>query len=351
MTAAMEDAAGSTDGPTPGLRAPLAVAGGHDVDLFVRGEHAACERMFADAGWRRLLLPGGEPPGGPFPHLGFDRGKGALQRVNMRTVPPHARGVLARLRDGRRPVPATGGLCVAFVGSDGAGKSTVVQAVTSWLSAHLRVARVYLGSGQGSSSLLRWPLLVAHRLSASRLTGRRGAAGAGADASGADESGADESGAVPARRGLRERFRPLWALVLALEKRGKLRAVFRARQRGAIVLCDRWPQNEILGFNDGPLLGAWQQSPSRWRRALARWERVPYRWAEMHPPDLVVKLVASEAVALRRKPDMSRAEVARRIAAVRALRFGRPARTLVVDADAPLADVLQIVESAIWEEL
>jgi len=337
MTGAMEDAAGSTDGPTTELRAPLAVAGGHNVDLFVRGEHAACERMFADAGWRRLLLPGGEPPGGPFPHLGFDRGKGALQRVNMRMAPPYQRGVLARLRDGRRPVPATGGLCVAFVGSDGAGKSTVVRAVTDWLGRNVRVARVYLGSGRGSSSLLRWPLLLAHRLTAARTP--------------KPDPPRDAPVEAPAQRGLRERFRPLWALVLALEKRSKLRAVFRARQRGAIVLCDRWPQNEILGFNDGPLLGSWEQSPSRWRRALARWERVPYRWAEMHPPDLVVKLVASEDVALSRKPDMTRAEVARRITAVRALGFGRCSRTLVVDADAPLATVLQTVESAVWEEL
>jgi hypothetical protein len=340
MTAAMEDATGPKDSSLRELREMLAAGGTQDLDLLVaHGEFAACERMLADAGWRRLLPPGGEPPGGPFAHLAFDRGQVALRRVHTRTVPPqNARNGLARRRGGQRSVPATGGLCVAFVGSDGAGKSTVVQAVTDWLGAHLRVARVYLGSGQGSSSLLRWPLLLAHRLTASRTP-----------KAGSTKDGA--SGAAPTRRGLRERFRPLWALVLALEKRSKLRAVFRARQRGAIVICDRWPQNEILGFNDGPLLGAWQQSPSRWRRALARWERVPYRWAELHPPDLVVKLVASEAVALHRKPDMTRAEVARRIAAVRALRFGCAPRTLVVDADAPLADVLRIVESAIWEEL
>jgi hypothetical protein len=349
MTAAMEVSPCPTDGPPRALRERLEAASGQDLDLLVaRGQLAACERLLADAGWRRLLPPGGEQPGGPFEYLGQGRGQGALRRVRTRTAaPPSAPGVLARLlaasllRGGRRPVPATGGLCVAFVGSDGAGKSTVVQAVTDRLRAHLRVARVYLGSGQGSSSLLRWPLLLAHR-----LTARRGRADAGEDAAG----GAPGSSPI-GRRGLRERFRPLWALVLALEKRGKLRAVFRARQRGAVVVCDRWPQNEIPGFNDGPLLGAWQQSPSRWRRALARWERVPYRWAEMHPPDLVVKLIASEDVALRRKPDMARAEVARRIEAVRALRFGRAARTLVVDADAPLADVLQRVESAVWEEL
>lgn len=329
ITGAMEDAR---------LRERLAAAGAQDVELLVaHGEIALCERLLADAGWRRLLAPGGEPPGGPFAHLRFDRGHGALRRVHTRTVPPRtANGALAQLR-GARPVPATGGLCVAFVGSDGAGKSTVVQAVTAWLSAHLRVARVYLGSGQGSSSLLRWPLLLAHRLTAARTP--------------KPDPPRDAPVEAPAQRGLRERFRPLWALVLALEKRSKLRAVFRARQRGAIVLCDRWPQNEILGFNDGPLLGSWEQSPSRWRRALARWERVPYRWAEMHPPDLVVKLVASEDVALSRKPDMTRAEVARRITAVRALGFGRCSRTLVVDADAPLATVLQTVESAVWEEL
>ena len=49
-------------------------------------------------------------------------------------------------------------------------------------------------------------------------------------------------------------MRVVWALALAVEKRSKMRRARRARNRGMLVLCDRYPQTKILGFNDGPLL-------------------------------------------------------------------------------------------------
>ena len=133
----------------------------------------------------------------------------------------------------------------------------------------------------------------------------------------------------------------MWGLVLAREKRQKLRAVSRARAAGAIVLCDRYPQNEIMGFNDGPLLSEWRHHDRAWRRLLARWESGPYEWAHLHPPDLVVKMRVSAAVALARKPDMEPDEVARRIAAIETMSFGPDTRTLVIDADAPIEQVIR----------
>jgi hypothetical protein len=248
----------------------------------------------------------------------------------------------------RPPVVQSGGLVVAFVGCDGSGKSTVTREIEQWLGQALRVDRAYLGSGQGSSSLLRWPLLLVHRL-LTRLLPPRATAKASSPPAGSAPAEVAVAPAGP--RGLRARLRPIWALALAREKVGKLRAVLRARQQGAVVICDRYPQNEIMGFNDGPLLHGWRQHRSGLCRALARWEGRPYAQAEVHPPDLVVKLCVSAAVALARKPDMNAPEVARRIAAIEMLRFGRDTRTLLVDADAPLAAVLRAVKTGIWGEL
>jgi thymidylate kinase len=270
----------------------------------------------------------------------------AAVRCGLRAF--HTRGPLAQLasrwlaaltRPARRSgdlVPAAGGLSIAFVGSDGSGKSTVTRELRLWLASALCTQQVYLGSGQGPSSLLRWPLLLGHRLFSRRKPAST-AAGAG-------------SSPAP-RRGLRRLLRPVWALALAREKRLKLRCVWRARQQGVVVICDRYPQDEIMGFNDGPLLSAWSEHGSRWQRTLARWERRPYEWARLHPPDLVVKLRVSPRVALARKPDMDVAEVTRRVAAVAALRFGRSVRTLVVDADAPIEQVLREVKAGVWREL
>ncbi len=55
------------------------------------------------------------------------------------------------------------GLIVAILGADGSGKSTVAAEVTRELSRKVAVMRLYLGSGNGSSSLLRWLLSLASR--------------------------------------------------------------------------------------------------------------------------------------------------------------------------------------------
>src|SRR5256885_11057067 len=61
--------------------------------------------------------------------------------------------------------------------------------------------------------------------------------------------------------------RLVWAVALAYEKRGKLHALTRARNRGLVVVCDRYPQNQFQDFNDGPMLGRWRDHPWRDRKS------------------------------------------------------------------------------------
>ncbi len=226
----------------------------------------------------------------------------------------------------RKSLP-TGGLFVAVVGADGAGKTSLLAALEPWLAWKLDVYRVYHGSGDGHASWLRAPLVRLKPLFAS---------GTGGSAS------RPSTQVGWARAG--------WALVLSLEKRAKLRDSWRARDRGMVVLADRYPQNQVLGFNDGPLLADWRARP-RLRR-IAQWEAVPYEWAATRPPDLVIKLSVEADTAFRRKPDdgMRRAEVERRVRAVAALRFPG-ADLLTVDANQAQEDVLLAVKRAIWERL
>jgi thymidylate kinase len=145
--------------------------------------------------------------------------------------------------------------------------------------------------------------------------------------------------------------RALWALVLAREKAGRLRTAERARQRGLVVVCDRYPQSQVLGFNDGPLLSPWLESPVRWKSRLARYEFGVYQSASRLAPDLAVKLDIRPELAVQRKPDMALAECARRRAAVATLDWGPRCRHVVIDAEQPLEQVLLEVKRAIWAEL
>ncbi|MEN8184414.1 MAG: hypothetical protein ABFS46_17965 [Myxococcota bacterium] len=235
----------------------------------------------------------------------------------------------------RRANP-TGGCIIAVLGPDGSGKSTIVQTLDKWLSWKLDVYPVYFGSGDGSASLVRLPLKFAKDL----LSGQR--------------RPKDGAPAVSGALGLQRRVslvRAAWAIVLAWEKRAKLRRAVRARNRGMIVLCDRFPQTQVMGYNDGPLLAPWLESRSRFRKWLACWESEQYERAHACAPDLAIKLDVSSEVAISRKPEISPAESQRKRDALRKIHYGTTCQEIVIDSTQPLESVLLQVKTAVWKQL
>ena len=131
----------------------------------------------------------------------------------------------------------------------------------------------------------------------------------------------------------------VWAVAVAVDKRKKLIAARRGANRGLIVLADRYPQDQILGFNDGPLLTRLTVAP-HW---LRHFEAGAYALAHRLPPDLVIKLVVTPETAARREPEMNPAIIRERVAALQRLEFPG-ARVVCVDAEQPLADVIRAVK-------
>ena len=279
-------------------------------------------------------------------------------------------GIGKRITQPTAPLSRTdprGGLLIAFMGSDGSGKSTMATLIRKWLGWKIDARPVYFGSGDGPTSLMRLPLKLALRsaqrggMLRSPSAARAGAAGSSSRGTGAGASSAAPSGtgagaagaAAPAPNGggMRDRLRAVWALVLAWEKRGGVRRAWRGRNLGMIMIADRYPQNQIMGFNDGPLLSGWRGSPSGMLARAGRWESIPYVWAETNPPDIVFKLHVSPQVALSRKPDMEIEEIVRRTQAVAGLRFGPLTHIVDIDADRPLDEVLLEIKRRIWERL
>lgn len=239
----------------------------------------------------------------------------------------------------QRTVPS-GGILVAFLGADGSGKSTLLRNIRSFFSWKLDVFSVYFGSGDGPSSPLRYPLCVVRK-----LLRRRGSAG---------QTGGKNAGAADNRRKpslLGRLARVLWALALSWEKRQKLLAAWSARNRGMIVITDRYPQAEVMGFTDGPLLDRYRTHRFAFLRWLAGWEALPYQWANLNPPDLVIRLNVDPETAVARKPEMTVQEVQRRVQAVQSLHFPAATRIVEVDANRPLDEVLLTVKSSIWSRL
>lgn len=229
--------------------------------------------------------------------------------------------------------PPQGGVAVAFVGPDGAGKSTLTQAIAKWLSSDMAVVSTYGGSGKGTASQPRRWL---QRFSAMTRPAATIPSPAGPPTR-------------PEPTGLRLLGRLLWVLSLARERRRWAQGVRQARSLGMIVLSDRLPQTQFAGLNDGPRLGHWVDAPSWLHRTIARREQRAFRLAELVPPDLVIRLHVPVDIAARRKPDTPLDQLQRKVEIVANLRFPSTTHVAEINAAQPIERVLAAVKQAVWE--
>ncbi|HEY7685126.1 MAG TPA: hypothetical protein VH833_03355 [Gemmatimonadales bacterium] len=234
-----------------------------------------------------------------------------------------------------------GGLTVAFLGADGAGKSTLTEEIAEWLSREVAVVITYGGSGKGSASLPR-RLLQGLAALRRRVVRPRSVIVAAPPTQGEEPGRRDKNISLA---------RLVWVLSLARERRRRALQARRAKGRGMIVLSDRLPQSQFPGWNDGPRLTRWLEMGSWVRRRAARMEQAAFRLAELSPPDLVVKLHVSPEVASRRKPETPQEQLRTGIDMVRRLQFPATTRVLDMDAEQPLDQVLLQAKRAVWESI
>ncbi|MBR0722542.1 hypothetical protein [Bradyrhizobium manausense] len=226
-----------------------------------------------------------------------------------------------------------GGHVVAVIGVDGSGKSTIVATIRQWLGEEMDVIPIYFGTGAGRPSLILWPLkLMVPLITPLFKTKPKGS------------SHGKISDRPPGR--LYSALMTIWATATAIEKRIKLSTAHRGARRGLVVVTDRYPQNEIAGFNEGPLMPRLIGIP-QW---LRRFEANSYSLAQRLPPDIVIKLVVPPEVCARREPDMDPSVIKQRIAAIPRLAFSG-ARVVSIDAQQPLPDVIRAVKKEVWRLL
>lgn len=224
----------------------------------------------------------------------------------------------------RRNNPA-GGKIIAFIGVDGSGKSTITNKLKSELEKKVDVYFEYLGSGDGSSSLIRKPLKILKKIFVEKKYKEK------------DKSidGLESNTKISL-------LKSIWAITLAYEKKIKLEKVWKAKARGMLVICDRYPQTEILGINDGPLLSDWKQGGNRLKKKIGEWEFSIYESAKHLKPDLMIKLLADFETSQARKPQENPHVIKRKVEIIHEIQI--PAEHHYnVDATKPLSKVISEV--------
>lgn len=218
---------------------------------------------------------------------------------------------------------------IAIVGCDGSGKTTLA----SWLCSTLhRYSATYCYLGLGSrgiaSRIATWPLigkLLVRYLSAkarqARTKGER----------------------IPG---------VLTALVIFCFSKLRIlrfKRMLSLRERGHVVICDRYPQLDIAGFYDGPGLSA-ARATGPFTAWLAKREWKLYEHMVDYRPTLIIRLNIDAETAYARKPDHELALLREKVAVTPLLSFNG-ATIIEVNASQPLSDVqaatLQIVERVI----
>lgn len=238
----------------------------------------------------------------------------------------HTKYTLTRRR------PATGGVTVAFLGSDGAGKSSAIAEIRRWLYAFMDVRFFYLGSGDGSSSILRLPLKVGLKIA--QKMGLAKMSNNFSDAK-LDEVKNEKLG----------KARRLWVYTLSAERIKKLRNANRCRLRGFIVLTDRYPQSKFPGLCDGPRL-------INETGAAAKKEAECFRIAKLCPPDLAIKLIVPPEVAVQRKPGEINVETSRNLTErVKEIKFSDHTKCVEIDSAQEQKKVWLDIKRAIWDAI
>ncbi|HOO49947.1 MAG TPA: hypothetical protein PLK94_01515 [Alphaproteobacteria bacterium] len=247
----------------------------------------------------------------------------------------------------RRVLPGCG-MIVACIGPDGSGKSTVTKTLQAQWQDKIDVVRVYFGTGDGATFFLQrlLKLFIRAGLKTKELLKPQHKNFA------TEVKTVDASSTRPSYTASPVKLAE--AVVGVLAKKQLMRRICRLRHKGILVICDRWPQNQIPEINDGPLLARFKDS-NRWLyRHLAHWEEKQFfQICSMQAPDILVRLNPSVDIAVGRKEENKKivALIAQKIDAFKKLDFWDAGEVHDIDADDQLNEVLYQTREIIWGHL
>jgi len=231
------------------------------------------------------------------------------------------------------------GRVIAVIGSDGSGKSTMVNKFQKMIKSKVEISSYYLGSWLGAGGLYSL-VLRSSRFFYRLLTGKSSDGGPGSSSTDAGES--ERSYPVEIYLALMK----LWAAKLRLKK---LRKAWKQKKKGRIIITDRYPQKQFTGLYDGPALQEWEEA-SGLKGWLAKKEKKIYNQISKYIPDVVVKLHLSPEESKNRKPDHSFANIKQKNEITKKLSF--PDSTVIdIDAAQPLEETFNEFARKTWKAL
>ncbi len=261
---------------------------------------------------------------------------------------------LRRLMGNRRnKVLNSGGAVIAFVGPEATGKSTLVNESRRWLGRALTTRSIH--AGKPPTTWLTAPLNIilpfARNLAPQlRMSRRKGHVVS-------PNSQALHNAQETQTEGSTSLLYALRAVALAWDRRALLLRARRASAHGEIVICDRYP-SENIGAMDSPRLRHDNASSGVMPMIYSRLARLEHRlYEQIPPPDAVLRLNVSIETAKKRNSERIKAGkedntyVESRHRESKEWRRSGTKYLHNIDTELSLAETIHHVKKAIWELL
>lgn len=217
------------------------------------------------------------------------------------------------------------GKVIAIIGCDGSGKSTITKEIVKWLSWKIEVKHIYLGSGNGYFSI--------YKMIKNEILKR------------VKENTEIKNTLLEIKQKniLMKKLEELQNYRFSSRLKRLIRKNQKYIKNGAIVITDRYPQNQFIGIFDGPKI----EKESSY---LAKLEKKNFMTIENYFPDIVIKLKLPLEMILLRRPDDNIDILKKKTKIVEQLNYNNSLQ-LEVDASMPFEEEILFIKRIIWDEL
>ena len=217
------------------------------------------------------------------------------------------------------------GRTIAFVGSDGSGKSTVISSISKWLSWKICVDNKYMGSKKSSFVTKQIKKIYVVVGSLYRYA----------------EQNIKIKFICNMIKSLYVISKNMYCVMLARDKYKRYYEGYRFAEQGGIVIFDRFPLKSFYGIMDGPSC----EGDGRCT-VLGRIEKLYFNC--IYKPDHIIFLCVDSDVAYKRKPDHKKDNLIKKTRNVQRYVDMHHRDNSAINANDPLDTVILEVKKCIW---
>ena len=235
--------------------------------------------------------------------------------------------LIKKSKTSEKTIDSYSGVSIAFWGMDGAGKSTVSNIIYSWISKELKVQHFYGGSGDGK---LNFTINLIKKIKQK--------------ISKVEKLKTDSHLQKKAKKSKFGFVHTVRSLLVAFDKRKKIKTAVKLQNNGVVTLFDRFPQDIVRGINDGPKI-----KRNKYNAIFYNMEKNIYKKFNNNKPDVNIFLKVDCDTAISRKPDHDLSILIEKAGVLENIVNNYGKEFITIDATLPLDEVLSQVKNNLWK--